>query len=172
MYDRFGTPELKNDSCGGGRSNALLTRRRDVLVGAAAGIGGVAGFGVAPARAVLRFDLNQGNVQPMPIALPDFLAGSPSDGESARGISQIITGNLRRSGLFAPIDPAAFIEKISNTDVAPRFADWRAINAQALVTGRVTRQPDARLKPEFPLCDLPAPRQPAAQQYFTPPHTY
>src|SRR6516165_464093 len=117
MYDRFGTSQLKNDSRAGGRSQVLLTRRRDVLLGAAATFGAVGAFGVAPARAVLRFDLNQGNMQPMPIALPDFLAGSPSDGQSARGISQIITANLKRSGLFAPIDPAAFIEKITNTDV-------------------------------------------------------
>src|SRR6266852_8847287 len=90
-----------------------LTRRK--VLSLAAGVSAIAGMGGGPARAVLRFDLNQGNVQPMPIALPDFLAGSPSDGESARGISQIITANLRRSGLFAPIDQAAFIEKITNT---------------------------------------------------------
>ena len=74
----------------------------------------------------------------MPIAVPDFLPGSAPDRELAHGISQIITANLKRSGLFAPIDQAAFIEKITNTDVLPRYPDWRAINAQALVTGRVT----------------------------------
>ena len=100
----------------------------------------------------------------MPIALPDFVAGSPADGETARGMSQIITANLQRSGLFAPIDPAAFIEKITNTDVAPRFADWRAINAQALVTGRIARQADGRLKAEFRLWDVfgGAPARPAS----------
>ena len=34
--------------------------------------------------------------------------------------------NLQRSGLFAPIDQAAYIEKISNVDATPRFPDWRA----------------------------------------------
>ncbi len=172
MYDRFGTSHLKNDSHGDERSNALLTRRRDVLLGAAAGIGAFAAFGVAPARAVLRFDLNQGNVQPMPIALPDFLAGSPPDGQSARGISQIITANLRRSGLFAPIDPAAFIERISDTDVQPRYPDWRAINAQALVTGRATRQPDGRMRVEFRLWDVFGATQLAGQQYFSTPDNF
>jgi TolB protein len=172
MYDRFGTPQLKNDSHGGGRSKVLLTRRRDVLLGAAAGIGAVAAFGVAPARAVLRFDLNQGNVQPMPIALPDFLAASPSDGQSARGISQIITANLRRSGLFAPIDPAAFIERISDTDVAPRYPDWRAINAQALVTGRATRQPDGRIRVEFRLWDVFGAAQLDGQLYTSVPDNF
>jgi TolB protein len=172
MYDRFGTSQLKNDSRGGWRGNALLMRRRDVLVGAAAGIGAVAAFGVAPARAVLRFDLNQGNVQPMPIALPDFLVGSPADGQSARGISQIITANLRRSGLFAPIDPAAFIERISDTDVAPRYPDWRAINAQALVTGRVARQPDGRIRAEFRLWDVFGAAQLDGQLYTSVPDNF
>jgi TolB protein len=72
-----------------------LTRRRAVLLGAAAGIGTVAAHGVDPAGAVPFIDLNLGNLQPMPIALPDFLAGSPSDGESAHGIPQIIAANLR-----------------------------------------------------------------------------
>jgi TolB protein len=128
-----------------------LTRRRALLLGAAVGVGAAAGLGVEPAAAVLRFDLNQGNVQPMAIALPDFLSGGPSDGQSAHAISQIITANLGRSGLFAPIDPHTFIGRITDTDVQPRYPDWRAINAQALVTGRVAGQPDGRLRAEFRL---------------------
>jgi TolB protein len=148
-----------------------LTRRRALMLGAA-GLG-VAGLGSRPAQAVpLRLELNEGNIQPVPIALPDFLAGSPADGEAARGISQIINGNLKRSGLFAPIDPAAFIEKITNTDVAPRFADWRAINAQALVTGRITRQADGRLKAEFRLWDVLGGTMLNGQQYFTTPDNF
>jgi TolB protein len=148
----------------------ILTRRNALILGAS-GLGAAALWN-RPARAVLRVDVNEGNVQPVPIAVTDFLAGSPGDAETARGVSQIITGNLRRSGLFAPIDPAAFIEKIANTDVAPRFADWRAINAQALVTGRVTRQPDGRLKAEFRLWDVLGGGQQAGQQYFTTPDNY
>jgi TolB protein len=145
-----------------------LTRRRAVLTGAAAGIGTVAAFGAGPARAVLHFDLNQGNVQPMPIALPDFLAGSPSDGGSARGISQIITANLRGSGLFSPIDQTPLNERI-NFDQQPPFADWGALSAQALVTGRVTRQPDGRIKAEFRLWDVSGKVQLDGQLYFSTP---
>jgi TolB protein len=148
---------------------APLTRRRALAFGATAGAGLATALSGGPAGAVLRFDLNQGNVQPLPIALPDFLGGSPADGEAARGISQIITANLKRSGLFAPIDPAAFLEKITNTDVQPRFADWRAINAQALVTGRVTRQSDGRVKAEFRLWDVFGGAQLTGQQYFSTP---
>ena len=172
IYGQFGTSNLNNDSHGDRQGNGQLPRRRDVLLGAAASIGAVAAFGINAAGAVLRFDLNQGNIQPIPIALPDFLAGSPSDGESARGVSQIITANLKRSGLFAPIDPAAFIEKITNTDVQPRYPDWQAIHAQALVTGRAARQPDGRTRAEFRLWDVFGGTQLAGQQYVSTPDNF
>jgi len=120
---------------------------------------------VLPARAVVEVNINKGNVDPLPIALTDFLSGDALGAE----ITSIIAADLERSGLFAPIDKKAFIEKISNPDVAPRFEDWKVINAQALVTGRVTKQPDGRLKAEFRLWDTFAGQQLAGQQFFTTP---
>ena len=120
----------------------------------------------------MQLDVSQGNFQPMPIGLPDFIGGTAGDGDTARGVTQIITANLRRCGLFAPIDPAAYIEKIASVDAVPRFPDWRAINAQALVTGRMTRQNDGRLKAEFRLWDVVAGQQLAGQQYFTTPDNW
>jgi len=141
-----------------------FNRRRVLLAGAS--LGAAAFAGIRPAAAVLRLDVTQGNVQPMPIAVTDFGAGAPNEGEMARNVSGIISANLRRSGLFAPIDPAAFIERIANSDAVPRFPDWRAINAQALVTGRLT------LKAEFRLWDVFAGQQLAGQQYFTTPENW
>ena len=149
-----------------------LTRRRVLALGAATSAGALTVMLAGPAAAQLKLDITQGNVQPVPIAIPDFSAGTPADTEVARGITQVITGNLKRSGLFAPIDPAAYIEKISNIDAVPRFPDWRAINAQALITGRVTRQPDGRLKVEFRLWDVFAGNQLTGQQYFTTPDNW
>jgi TolB protein len=143
--------------------------RRALLAGTAAALVAI------PARragAALRLDVTQGNIQPLPIALPDFVGGTPGDTEGARGVSQVISANLRRSGLFAPIDPAAFIERVANIDQLPRFEDWRAINAQALVTGRLTRQGDGRLKAEFRLWDVFAGQQLMGQQYFSSPDNW
>ena len=103
-----------------------LTRRRVVALGAATSASLLLPL---PAIAQLRLDVTQGNVAPLPIAVPDFVGGTPGDTEVARGISQVITANLRRSGLFAPIDPAAYLEKIASFDVLPRFPDLRTINA-------------------------------------------
>src|SRR6266540_888728 len=141
--------------------------RRALLAGATA-----TALAAARAAAAVRLDVTQGNIQPMPIALPDFVGGAPADAEGARGVTQVITANLKRSGLFAPIDPAAYIEKIGNIDAVPRFDDWRVINAQALVTGRLTRQGDGRLKAEFRLWDVFAGQQLMGQQYFTTPDNW
>src|ERR1700751_4065232 len=115
----------------------------------------------------LRFDPN--SFQPIPIAIPNFVPGSPADAQVGADVAQVITNNLQRSGLFAPIDQAAFIEKITNIDTAPQFQSWKTINAQALVTGRMTRQGDGRLKAEFRLWDVTSGPQLTGQQYFTSP---
>ncbi len=98
-----------------------------------------------PAHAVVEININKGNVTPLPIAITDFLA---KDGVGKQ-ISDVVAADLKRSGLFAPIDSKAFIEKITNPSAAPRFQDWRTINAQALVTGQVVKEADGRLRAEF-----------------------
>ncbi len=143
---------------------SMLTRRQTLALGA--------GLGLAASLPRLSLAQTQlkvegGTIQPIPIAIPNFVPGAQVDGEAAAGITQVITNNLRRSGLFAPIDQAAYIERITNIDVPPQFQNWRTINAQALVTGRVTRQPDGRLKAEFRLWDIFSGQQLTGHQYFT-----
>ena len=114
-----------------------LSRRRLLMTGAAAGAGALAGLHADPAKAVLQIDITQGNVQPIPIAICDFISGTANEGEVPRSMSAVIANNLKRSGLFIPIDQSAFLEKLTDPNATPRFADWRTINAQALVVGRI-----------------------------------
>jgi TolB protein len=129
-----------------------LTRRSLLLSAGAL----VAYAGLAPRRAeaVVQIDVTQGNIKPLPIAIPDFI-GSGSDTELARSIPQVIAADLKRSGLFIPIDPAAYIEKIADINAVPRYADWRAINAAALVTGRIGSDRNG-FGVDFRLWDVPA----------------
>jgi TolB protein len=147
----------------------ILTRRRALALGAIAG-----GLTLAPRRAaaVVRLDIEGGNFQPLPIAIPKFIGAGSDDGDTASAVTQIITANLQRSGLFAPIDPAAYIERIASIDAVPRFPDWRNINAQALVTGRVGRQNDGRLQAEFRLWDVLSGQQLDGKQYLTTPDNW
>jgi TolB protein len=149
--------------------NPLLTRRQTLTLGAAAG-----GLMVSAryAGAVTRLDITQGNFQPMPIAIPAFFGGTDGDNDTAGGVTQIITANLKGCGLFLPIDPAAFIEHLASVDNVPNFPNWRTINAQFLVAGRVSRQPDGRLKAEFRLWDVLAGQQLDGKQYFTTPDNW
>ena len=120
------------------------------------------------ARAEVVVDVTKGNVEPLPIAITDFLAG----GDLGAKISGVVAADLKRSGLFAPIDQGAFIEKISNPDVSPRFEDWKVINAQALVTGRVTQESDGRLRAEYRLWDTFAGQQLDGQQFYANPDNW
>ena len=125
-------------------------------------------FATLTTRAEVVVDVTKGNVEPLPIAITDFLAG----GDLGAKISGVVAADLKRSGLFAPIDQGAFIEKISNPDVSPRFEDWKVINAQALVTGRVTQEGDGRLRAEYRLWDTFAGQQLDGQQFYANPDNW
>jgi TolB protein len=149
-----------------------LDRRRLIVLSAGAAAGALPWCSPRRAHAELKLRVTEGNVQPLPIAIADFLGAGLPDPAAARGVTAIIASNLKRSGLFAPIDPAAYIEKISNIDTNPRFPDWRAINAQALVAGRLSRVPDGRLGAEFRLWDVFSGQYLYGEQYFTPPDNW
>src|SRR6266702_4818834 len=146
----------------------LRLSRRQIISGMAS-LGVLTGGAARSAFGQKRVIIPEGDFAPLPIAIPNFVAGTPGDGEVGVSVAGVITNNLKRSGLFAPIDPAAFIEKITDSDKPPQFQNWKTINAQALVTGRVTRQGDGRLKAEFRLWDVTSGHQLTGQQYFTSP---
>ena len=121
------------------------------------------------AEAELVVDITRGFVEPLPVAITDFVGGNPEDSRTGLDIAQVIASNLQRSGLFRPIDKGAFIQDAASLTEGPRFGDWRVINAQALVQGAVERQPDGRLRAEFRLWDVTAEQQLTGQAYFTTP---
>ncbi len=90
-------------------------------------------------------DVNRARTDPIPIALPNF-------GGSALGaeMTGVISADLARCGLFRPIDQAAFIT--GDTGGTPNFTNWKAVGAQALVTGTVSEGGAARV--EFRLWDV------------------
>ena len=126
----------------------------------------------APAHAALEIDLNKGVVQPIPIAINDFLGATPRDQQTAAQVAGVIRGDLERSGLFAPIDPRSFIEKIGSFQTIPRFGDWRVINAQGLVTGQAQQLPDGQLQVDFRLWDIFGEKQMVGMSFKTTPENW
>jgi TolB protein len=125
----------------------------------------------APASALVEIDITRGNIEPLPIAIPNFQGGG-QDAKLGMDVAAVITADLKRSGLFQPIDPATFTQPNIGPNDTPRFADWKVLAAQALVTGGVQRQPDGRLRAEFHLWDVFAGQQMAGQQFFTSPENW
>ena len=120
-----------------------------------------------PARADIVVDVNQGVVQPLPIAIP-ALSGS---GVGAQ-ISQVITGDLARSGLFRPLDQGTFQERRLDVNLQPHFDQWKAISAQALISGQVTNTGDGRLRVDFRLWDIYAGEQLIGTQFTSTPENW
>jgi TolB protein len=124
--------------------------------------------GSGPARAQVELDITQGQLRPIPIAITEFTGA----GGVASEIARVVAADLASSGLFRPIDPAAFIETGLDVDRTPRFDDWRPIKAEALVLGRVTETGDGRLKAEYRLWDVFAGKQLTGQEFFTRPKNW
>lgn len=125
------------------------SRRRALAAGAAL----TAAFASRQALAQLRVDITRGNVDPIPIAISPFAGDSGRGAELGQSIADVVAANLDGSGLFRTLDRRAYIQSPEELRGVPRFADWRQINAQALVSGTVGSGPQG-LGIEFRLWDV------------------
>lgn len=117
------------------------------------------------ASAQIEIDITRGRTDPMQIAIPDYVSASSDD--LAGAVAEVISNDLSISGLFAPIDEAAFIQDITNINVTPRFADWRVIGARVLVAGEVLNLDDGRVQINTRLWDVVGNQQLASVAYTT-----
>ncbi|MBL0318097.1 MAG: Tol-Pal system protein TolB [Alphaproteobacteria bacterium] len=116
-----------------------------------------------PSHAVLRIDITQGKIEPLPVAITDPVAGLPSDSQMGNDIMNVVKADLKRSGLIAPIDKGAFIEHITSINTYPNFPSWKRINANALVTSSIStfvdKSGEPAIKMEFRLWDTNGEKQ-------------
>lgn len=106
---------------------------------------------LAPAWAVaqngpLRIEITEGVIEPLPVAIPDLVPEGGAAGDWGQRIARVVAEDLTGTGLFREIPSSAFISQISSFAAPVQYADWKAINAQALVAGAVSvnGQPDFR----------------------------
>ncbi len=119
-----------------------------------------------PSHAELRIDVTRGTMKPTPIAIVNFSGTSNSENNLGQKVASVIQDNLDRSGLFQPIAQQAFIEKNPVLDQNPRFSDWRLINSQALVVGKIS-QTNNKVTIEFRLWDVFAEQQMIGRRFTT-----
>jgi TolB protein len=125
-----------------------------------------------PAWAELKLDITRGRVEPMPIAVTTFAGSTDQSKQVGRDVSEVISKNLERSGLFKPLDPKGFMQELTSLEVQPRFPDWRTLTAQALVQGVVEPQPSGQLRIAFRLWDVFGGQQMVGQAYVTQPENW
>lgn len=129
-------------------------------------------MGVTPAFADIEIDITKGSLEPVSIAIPKFINTHPDTEKIAADMAAVITEDLERSGLFRALDPASFIETQTDINYQPRFADWRIINAKALVSGRIVRENENRLRVEFRLWDVYGAKQLDGLRFATTPDNW
>ncbi|MCB1403166.1 MAG: Tol-Pal system protein TolB, partial [Rhodobacteraceae bacterium] len=125
--------------------------RRSLVVGLPAAIA-LRPFAAA-AQAPLRIEITEGVIEPMPFAAPGFVPDSAEAADLAARITQVVIDDLTGTGLFREIPSNAHIGRITNFDAPVQFADWKAINAQALITGAAGQRGD-RVSVRFRLWDV------------------
>jgi TolB protein len=126
----------------------------------------------ASAQAQLEIDITKGNLDPVPIAIPDFIGSTADERQIGRDIAEVIRADLERSGLFRSLDPEGFLETQTNIDYKPTFADWRVIKADALVSGRIRTESANRVVVDFRLWDVFAGEQLKGVRFATTPENW
>jgi TolB protein len=101
----------------------------------------------------LRIEITEGVVEPMPFAVPDFVAETPGAGDWGAQLARVVAADLTGTGLFREIPREAHISTVTSFASPVAFADWKAVNAQALITGAVSVQGD-RIGVKFRVWDV------------------
>lgn len=123
----------------------------------------------------LEVSVTGGISAPMPIAIPvmppSAVASTPagSTDELGRQFAQIVTNDLKGSGLFSPLAPSQLRPVSFGEVTAPAFDYWGGTGAQALVQGYVKANGDGTLTVGCYLYDVFARTELARQGFVVPP---
>jgi TolB protein len=136
-----------------------LTRRSVLALAAGAPLA----FAVKSARAAGDVYVHAGaNFTPVNIAVTP-LAG---DGGETK-IGAVVVNDFAHSVFLLPVNPTSFPENVTNPDARPNTDAWKTVNAQFVLTGRVSGAAGGRISAQFRLWDVATGAQVAGQQYTT-----
>ncbi|OWU85474.1 translocation protein TolB [Oceanicola sp. 22II-s10i] len=102
----------------------------------------------------LRIEITEGVIEPLPFAVPNFVPENAAAASMAAQIARVVSEDLTGTGLFREIPASAHISQVSSFSSPVQYADWKAINAQALITGAVSMDGGGRLTVKFRLYDV------------------
>jgi TolB protein len=105
-----------------------------------------------PTLAQLQIEIIQGNASQLPIAVVPFdwrAAGPPP----ATGVAEVVSGDLYRSGLFAPMDEGDMVQRPTEPEDI-RFGTWRLLQVDYLTIGWINDAPDGGYDIVYQLYDV------------------
>jgi TolB protein len=105
-------------------------------------------------NAQLQFNITDGQVAPTPIAIANFTNENGEISDVGKQIAQIISSDLESSGLFRPIDTAAFIAPPAAPSVRPNFKNWTPLGVKGLLVGSAQFSEGGKTLVEFVLWDV------------------
>ena len=129
---------------------------------------------------LIEVDITRGNLNPLPIAVSELFSDKETESKLKEElkidnvgaeISKVVENNLKKTGLFNPLEKDAFLQKPNVAHLKPRFEDWALIKSQALITGKVSYQKE-KLRVEFRLWDVLAGREMLALAFTTVPNNW
>jgi TolB protein len=104
------------------------------------------------ARAQLEIEIVQGNASQLPIAIVPFQWRSASP-PPVTTVSEVVSNDLYRSGLFAPVDEADMVDRPADAE-SIRFGTWRLLKVDYLVIGWVNDSPGGGYDIVYQLFDV------------------
>lgn len=110
------------------------------------------------ADARIRIDLEDGNADPLPIALSPLDGSAGEETKLGQDIRNLVEENLKNTGLFNVADQNAHLQSVASLRTSgPVFNEWRLINVEALMAGFIKIQAGwngrQKAKVEFRLYD-------------------
>lgn len=127
---------------------------------------------VTPAAALVEVKIDQGNVDPLVLAIENFSGANGKAVGLGQNVAAIVSNDLRNSGLFAPLDQSVFLETNRPANQKPNFANWRPTGAKALITGRIVMQSNGNIAAELRLWDVLSEQQIIGLQYSAQPRNW
>lgn len=127
----------------------------------------------APVHAELEIDVRGASRNPMPIAMPEMLGSNSGIFSKIMGtdygdkIREVILADLDRSGLFKIIPERSYIQQFTSINEQPKFVDWQAIKAQALVQSQIVEQQNGDIQVNFRLWDVVSSQQLLGKSFTT-----
>jgi TolB protein len=121
-------------------------------------------FAAGAVRAALTIEIVGGGANQIPVAIVPF------GGEEGlpQSITQVVSADLARSGLFKLVDRAG-ISPLPVEAAEVRYPDWAQRGAEAIAVGSVAPQGDGRLQVRFQLLDVAKQSQLAGMSYLVQP---